>query len=233
MVRGNYTDGYKNYVQLLLIFLSFLSVVIGNWFIFVYAPVEKVLGLPQKIFYFHVSFAWWALFSFFLVCVFSFLYLLRKKLIYHIISRCCAEVGVVYASMVLCTGIIWARASWNTYWTWDPKLITTLIMWFMYVLYLVILQMDLPQETKYVISSMLGIIAFLDVPLVFWSARMWRSIHPAVFASKGGGMPVEMIYTLMVNLIAYGLLFFCLLLFRLSQVRLKHRIYHIIERRLY
>ncbi len=221
----------KNFVKItqILLMISMINIFLGDWFIYIYAPVEKTLGLPQKIFYFHVSFAWWALFAFFLVFLFSLLYLIKKNILYHIISRCLAELGVVYASLVLCTGIIWAKASWNTYWTWDPRLTTTLIMWFLYVLYLAMLNLGISAEKKYILTSVFGIIAFLDVPLVFWSARMFRSIHPAVFATKGGGMPKEMIYTLIVNLIAYGFLFFSLLFYRISQIRLKHRIYNIMQ----
>ncbi len=212
----------------LLCIISFLSLGSAMYFIFIYAPVEQTLGVVQKIFYLHVSFGWWSFFSFFLVFVYGFLYLLKRNIRFHLIANVAAELGVLYSTFVLITGIIWAKASWNTYWTWDPRLITTLIMWFMYVVYLVILGMDMEEDNRATICSVLGIVAFVDVPLVFLSARMWRSIHPVVLG-HGGGMPIEMIYTMLVCLFAFGLFYFCLFLLLVRYRRLEQRIYHIIR----
>lgn len=205
-------------------FLILISIIIGNYFVFFYAPVEATLGLPQKIFYFHVSFAWWGFFAFFLVFLFSIIYLVKKDIKSFLKAKASAEIGVIYTTIVLITGIIWAKASWNTYWTWDPRLITTFIMWFMYILYLAFLTMEIEEEKKYIFCSVLGVISFLDVPIVFLSARMWRSIHPAIFASNNGGMPFEMMIALLVNLFCYGCLFFLLWYTRHFQLLLKIKI---------
>ncbi len=215
--------------MVLLCIATFLSLCTAMFFIFIYAPVEQTLGLVQKIFYFHVSFGWWSFFSFFLVFIYGFLYLLRRDIRFNMVANVAAELGVVYSTFVLITGIIWAKASWNTYWTWDPRLITTLIMWFMYVIYLVILSMEMEEESKATVCSVLGIVAFVDVPLVFLSARMWRSIHPVVLGRGGGGMPREMIYTMLVCLFAFGMFYLCVFLLRLNQYRLQRRIYNLIR----
>jgi len=226
-MKNNFT------IHTIVLLLSVFFICIGSYFIYVYAPIEKVMGIPQKIFYFHVSFAWWSFFSFFLVCIFSLLYILKKDYKYILWSISAAEIGVLYSTVVLITGIIWAKASWNTYWTWDPRLITTLIMWFMYIIYLVIVNIDIPEHKRYILASALGIVAFLDVPLVFLSARMWRSIHPAIFASKGGGMPREMLYTMLINLFAYGLLFFYLYILRKNQLTIKYKIEQIMRNKIF
>ncbi len=214
--------------------MSFISIIVGIYFIYVYAPVEKVMGIPQKNILFPCIFCMVVIFlHFFLVCVYSFLYILKRDSNYLLWSISAAEIGVLYSTLVLITGIIWAKASWNTYWTWDPRLITTLIMWFMYVIYLVIVNMDIQEDKKYILGSGVGIIGFLDVPLVFWSARMWRSIHPAIFASKGGGMPREMLQTMFINLIAYGFLFLYLFLFRKRQLTLKDKLEQIIKNKIF
>lgn len=205
-------------------FLILISIIIGNYFVFFYAPVEATLGLPQKIFYFHVSFAWWGFFAFFLVFLFSIIYLIKKDIKSFLKAKTSAEIGVIYTTIVLITGIIWAKASWNTYWTWDPRLLTTFIMWFMYILYLAFLTMEIEEEKKYIFCSVLGVISFIDVPIVFLSARMWRSIHPAIFTSNNGGMPFEMMITLLVNLLCYGCLFFLLWYTRHFQLLLKIKI---------
>ena len=99
--------------------------------------------------------------------------------------------------VVFVASIVWARRSWGVWWTWDPRLTTTLVMWFIYAGYLVLRGLDLPPQRKRMICAVVGVVAFLDVPLVFLSARLWRSIHPAVFASKGGGLEPEMKLTAM------------------------------------
>ncbi len=207
-----------------LIIFAFVSIIIGNYFVLFYAPIEATLGLPQKIFYFHVSFAWWGLFAFFFVFLFSLLYLLKKDLSFFLKARVLAEIGVLYSTIVLVTGITWAKASWNTYWTWDPKLITTFIMWFMYVLYLVFLNFEIEDEKKFIFCSVLAIVSFIDVPIVFLAAKMFRSIHPVIFMSKEGGMPFEMLLTMFVNIFCYGCLFFLLFYTRYSQLLLKDKI---------
>ncbi len=209
--------------MIILCVATFLSLVFSMYLIFIYAPVEQTMGIVQKIFYLHVSFAWWGLFSFFLVFLFGLLYLWKRNFRFHIMANVSAEIGVLYSTFVLITGVIWAKASWNTYWTWSPRLTTTLIMWFMYVVYLVVLNLDMQEEKRAVVCSVLGIVAFVDVPLVFFSARMWRSIHPVVFG-KGGGMPPEMIYTMLFSLFSFGLFYLCIFLLRLRQYNLQREI---------
>jgi len=97
--------------------------------------------------------------------------------------------------LALVSGSIWGRAAWNVWWTWDPRLTTTLIMWFVYAGYLVLRGAGMAGERRAMVCAVLGVVAFLDVPLVFYSARIWRSVHPAVLASQGGGMEPEMWHT--------------------------------------
>ncbi len=185
--------------------------VIGQYLIWMYAPVEETMGIVQKIFYMHMPIAWWALVSFFLVFVSSILYLVKKSSRWDHFAGASAEIGVVFSSLALITGSLWARPIWNVWWTWDPRLTTTLIMWFVYVAYLLVRSADIGGERRATISAVLGIVAFLDVPLVFISARYWRSIHPAVLGTENGGMEPEMWTTLLVCLVGWGLLWACLL----------------------
>ena len=177
---------------LLLVLLGGAALAVCQWLIFFYAPVEAQLGLMQKVFYTHLPLAWWALISFLVVFVASIVYLIRRSPAADRVCAAAAEVGVLLAGLALVTGMIWARRSWGVWWTWDPRLTTTLVMWFIYAGYLVLRGLDLPPQRKRMICAVVGVVAFLDVPLVFLSARLWRSIHPAVFASKGGGLEPEM-----------------------------------------
>ena len=195
-----------------------------QWLIYAYAPVEAQLGLMQKVFYVHLPLAWWALLSFFVVFLASAVVLLRASDAADRLCRAAAEVGVLLTTLTLATGMIWARRSWGVWWTWDPRLTTALIMWFVYAGYLLLRGLDLPPRRKSVICAVVGIVAFLDVPLVFLSARLWRSIHPAVFAAKGGGMEPEMKVTAIACVLSFALLWAGLVWLRKRQLDMEARV---------
>lgn len=195
-----------------------LAVAGSQWLIWYYAPVEQTMGLVQKIFYAHLPLAWWSLFSFFGVFVCGIIYLKTRAERWDLLAGALAEVGLLFATLALITGSIWARKSWNTWWTWDPRLTTTLVMWFIYAGYLLVRSMDLDKRRQATVCAVVGIVAFLDVPLVFLSARLWRSIHPAVF-SKGGGLEPEMATTVIVCVAAWTLMWLTLVTLRYRQMR--------------
>jgi len=198
----------------ILAMASVLALAVGQWFIWSYAPLEETMGVVQKIFYIHMPLAWWALVSFFVVFLASVRHLMKRDAASDILAGAAAELGVLLAGLALVSGSIWGRAAWNVWWTWDPRLTTTLIMWFVYAGYLVLRGSGMGGERRAMVSAVLGVVAFLDVPLVFYSARIWRSVHPAVLASQGGGLEPEMWHTVLANLVAFGLLWLTLLLAR-------------------
>jgi len=201
-----------------------VGLVVAQYFIWVYAPVEATMGILQKIFYFHLPLAWWGLISFFVVFCSSLVFLISKNPFMDRLSQSAAEVGLLFSGLALATGTLWARAAWNIWWTWDPRLSTTLVMWFIYAGYLVLRQsIDNPHKMR-AVCAVLGVVAFLNVPLVFLSARMWRSIHPAVFGSRGGGLEPEMMTTVLVCIAAWGILTAGILFYRVRQLDLKDRI---------
>lgn len=206
-----------------LAILSVAALAVGQWFIWVYAPLEETMGVVQKIFYIHMPLAWWALISFFVVFAASVRHLIKRDAASDILAGAAAEIGVLMSGLALISGSIWGRAAWNVWWTWDPRLTTTLIMWFVYAGYLVLRGSGMGGERRAMVSAVLGVVAFLDVPLVFYSARIWRSVHPAVIASKEGGMAPEMWHTVLANLVAFGFLWFTLLLARYALGRAEER----------
>lgn len=197
--------------------ISGLGMAFCQYIIYCYAPIEKNLGIVQKIFYIHLPLAWWALINFLIVCIASIGYLKTKKLYWDATSNAAAEIGVVFTSIAIITGAIWGKHAWGVWWSWDPRLTTALILWFLYTAYLLLRQLDLSYERRAILCSILGIIAFLDVPLVFLSARLWRSIHPTIFVSKNGGLEPEMKVTLIISILCFGLFWFCLILIRRKQ----------------
>ncbi|MDY6822000.1 MAG: cytochrome c biogenesis protein, partial [Deferribacterota bacterium] len=181
--------------------------------IFFYAPEEKTMGIVQKIFYFHVSSAWISFLAFFITFIFSILYLIKNSIYCDNIASSSAEIGIVFCSIVLVTGPLWAKPVWGAYWTWDPRLSTTLILWFIYISYLLLRKFVDDEQKKHTFSSILGIIGFIDVPFVYFAIKWFRTIHPDVF-SKGGGLEQSMLYTLFVSLAAFTFLYINLIIKR-------------------
>lgn len=204
--------------------LGAVCMAVCQYFIYIYAPVEAVMGLVQKIFYVHLPLSWWGLISFFVIFVYSLVYLKTRNPAHDRVCAAAAEVGVLLASLALITGSLWARHSWGVWWTWDPRLTTTLIMWFVYAGYLVLRGMDLPPARKGIVCAVVGIAAFIDVPLVFLSARLWRSVHPAVFAAKGGGLDPAMLTTVLLCVASFGFIWAALLLTRIGQLAQQERL---------
>jgi heme exporter protein C len=198
-------------VEKIIDLFCFLLILIALYFVFVYAPVEKVMGAVQKIFYFHVSSAWIAFFAFFVTFVCSIFLLITNRYIFDDIASASAEIGLLFCTIVLITGPIWAKPIWGTWWTWDPRLTTTLILWFIYVGYIMLRKFIDEEDKRAKFSAALGIIGFIDVPIVFLSIRWWRTIHPNVLQKGGGGLHPDMLKSLIISVIAFTFLYIVLL----------------------
>ncbi|MEK6710190.1 MAG: cytochrome c biogenesis protein CcsA [Nitrospinota bacterium] len=175
------------------------------------AGTDALQGPPQRIFYVHVPAAWIAFFAFFLVFVFSVRYLIWRRERDDIRAHACAEAGVVFATLVLITGPIWARPIWGVWWTWDPRLTTSLILWLIYVGYLMLRAYMTDPEPRARFCAVLGIVGFLDVPITHLSVLWWRTLHPGPVVLRSGGMrdlPPSMHLALWSCLLAFTLLFF-------------------------
>jgi heme exporter protein C len=210
------TDTFNSKLPKILFGSTVISMLVALYFIFIFADEEKTMGAAQKIFYFHVSSAWLAFMAFFVTFVFSILFLIKRKRIFDTYAYVSAEIGVVFTIIVLTTGPIWAKSSWNTWWVWEPRLITTLILFFIYIAYIMIRQMDGVWEKKSRLSAVFGIIGFVDVPIVFFAIRWWQTkLHPIVFgegpSQKGEGIAPTMLVALFVTLAAFTIFYSYLL----------------------
>lgn len=192
----------------ILSWLTFLSLLIALYLALVYAPTEKTMGEIQRIFYFHVASAWVGMFAFLVVFIASILYLVTRKAKYDIYAYTSAEIGVIFTTIVLITGPIWARPIWNTWWTWDPRLTTTLIMWFLYLSYIIVRSYLEEEEKRARFAAIFGILAFADVPMVWFAIRWWRTMHPeALISSSGIGLAPAMKPAFFMSLFAFTLLY--------------------------
>src|ERR1051325_3042590 len=163
------------------------------------APTEQTMGDVQRIFYYHVPSAWTAFLLFAINFVASVVYLVRRNPAVDAIAVTSAEVGVVFCTIVLITGPLWARPVWGIWWTWDIRLTSTLVCWLIYVSYLMMRKFSESSQTA-TLAAALAVFGFLDVPIVYMSIRWWRTQHPApVFASQGGSIDPRMTFAVMMN----------------------------------
>ncbi|MFZ5641346.1 MAG: cytochrome c biogenesis protein [Bacillota bacterium] len=195
----------------LLGWVTFAVMAAAVYLIFMWVPNEKIQGPVSKIIYFHVASAWLGFFAFFVVMVAGIAYLKTKDPKWDVLSYASAEIGVLFTTIVLLTGPIWGRASWNAWWTWDHRLTTTLVLWFIYVAYLMIRASVDEEEKRARYAAIFGIIGFIDVPVVWMSIRWWRTIHPTIVSGEGFAMAPSMVKTLLVSIAAFTLLYFYLL----------------------
>ena len=195
---------------------SALLIPLAIGMVFFYAPLEKTMGSVQKIFYFHLPLALTAFLSFFIACIAGIMYLRSKQRIWDARLAASIEIGVVLTTLVLITGSLWGKPIWNTYWTWDPRLTTSLILWFIFASCLILRSAIEEEGKRATFSAVLAIIGFLDVPIVFFSARLFRSIHPTVIRSDSVGLETSMLITLLICLAAMLVFWIGLYKFRVS-----------------
>lgn len=200
--------------------IALLNIAVGLYMALFYAPMEKTMGDAQRIFYFHVPSAWVGFLAFFIVFVASLFYLWRRERKWDALALSAAEIGVIFTTLVLLTGPLWAKKAWGAFWVWDARLTTTLILWMIYVGYLM-LRSSADSERRARFAAVLAIVGFLDVPIIYVSVQIWRTMHPQLLITESGGLASQMTQTLMVCLLSFTLLFVFLLIqrVRLEQAR--------------
>jgi len=203
---------------------AFVLLILAQLAAFLYVPPERTMGDVQRIFYFHVASAWNAFLAFFVVFLAGVLYLFSRRRPLDSLAAASAEVGVVFTTIVLVTGPLWAKPVWNTYWTWDVRLTTTLILWFIYVAYLAIRAAVDEPDQRARLSSIFGILGFIDVPVVFFSIRWWRSIHPVLIEPGSMNMSGPMVATLILSVVAFTVLYVYLTLYVRDWMEIKEEL---------
>ena len=173
-----------------------------------------------RIFYFHVPLAWVSYLAFFLVFVASIRYLQTSAIKWDVFAASSAEIGTVFCALNLVSGMIWASSAWNgIYWEWTPRLTFQLILFLLYVAY-VMLRRAMGSESRARASAVFGIIAFAAVPMSYLSIKLWTPLLHPDLTSEGGGIDSPIIvYTLLINILAYTLLYLSLLAIRMDNER--------------
>lgn len=210
--------------------VSVTMLVVATAAVFFYAPLERVMGWVQKVFYFHVSAGWVGMLSFLVAAVCGVLYLIKKDTRYDHIEVAAVEIGIAFTLINIITGAIWARPIWNAWWTWDPRLTTATIMELVYFAYLMLRSGIDEPERRARFGAVYAIVGFLSVPLTFFSIRLFRTIHPVVIGSNDPGasgafdMTPKMTETFMFSLLTFTVIFFALLWHRVRLGALAERV---------
>jgi len=191
--------------------LGLALMIAALYMVFVYVPTDKHTGVVQRIFYFHVPIAWAGFLAFFVTFICSILYLWKRAMKWDNIAHASAEVGVVFTTLVLITGPIWAKAVWGIWWTWDARLTTSLVLWLTYVAYLLVRSYATEPARGARFSAVIGIVGFIDVPIVFLTVNLWRTQHPTTIIFEGGLTP-PMLMTLLVCIAAFTILYVLLII---------------------
>jgi heme exporter protein C len=198
-----------------LLVSSLTLIVFALYLVFVWVPTEEMMGIVQRIFYFHVPMAWVSFLAFAIVFLGSLLYLWKKDHKWDILASSAAEIGVIFTTLVLITGPLWARPVWGVWWTWDARLTTTLVLWLIYLAYLMVRPFAAEESRGARYAAVVGIIGFIDVPIVALTISLWRTQHPGPLVFQGGLAP-SMLFTLIVSVAAFTVFFALLLVLRIS-----------------
>ncbi len=209
--------GFIIFTLALLAFSTYQALVV--------APTEQTMGDVQRIFYYHVPSAWVAGVCFFVNFLASIVYLWKRNLNADALAAASAEVGVVFCTIVLITGPIWARPVWGIWWTWDARLTTTLVLWLIYVSYLVLRRFASGSQTQ-VLAAALGIFGFVDVPIVYMTIRWFRTQHPSpvMGGGKDSGLAPEMLHAFLWNLLAFTFVGIILIAARYVLQKMENRV---------
>jgi heme exporter protein C len=189
-----------------------------KWF----GPKGEELGIVQKIFYVHVPSAWVGFLGIIISAIFGIIYLYRRENRYDKISHSFMEVSVVFITVGLFTGSLWAKPAWGTFWTWDPRLVSMAILWMLALGYLFFRSLVEEEEIRAKFSAILSIITAINIPIVFLSIRLFKTLHPAVLkglsTSETYGMDPEISLGLLLNLLSVSILMFSLSLKRYKKI---------------
>lgn len=202
----------------------FLTNLVSAYLIFMYAPVEATFGDGYRIFFFHVPSAWASYLAFGVTLFGSIMFLLRKKYYWDTVAEASSKLGITFCGVALISGSIWANMAWGSYWNWDPRETTTLILLLTYIAYLSFRMALDDREKQAKLSAVLGILGFIAVPLSYASVEV-VTLHP------GGGAPLSqlqlnasMVFTLFFSLVSITALYFLLLKLTIDFMKLKERV---------
>lgn len=189
------------------------------WMVFFWVPTEANLGVSQRIFYFHVPIAILALSSIIVVAIASIIHLITRGQRSDDLAYSAAELGAVLATLAIVTGAIWAKPVWGVWWTWDPKLTLTLLLWFIYAGYLMLRAYGPKGSQGARYGAVIALMGAVNAPIIYYATELWQTAHPALLvgpAAEAGSLDSDMALGLLVSTIVFVILAAYMLIERYS-----------------
>jgi len=197
--------------------------VLALYMIFIWAPPERPLGDSYRVFFLHTSSAWVSYLAFAITFISSILYLRTGNLRWNLYAASSSVLGILFSMITLITGSIWAKLAWGLYWNWDPRETATLILFLAYLGYISFRMAISDRDRRARISAVLGILAFISIPLSYFSAVFWATLHPMPLLPTARlrlGVEPPILLTLAVSTLGATLLFAWMFYLTLSTYRL-------------
>lgn len=200
-----------------LLVAGFILMMAALYLIFLYAPIEKDMKLVQKIFYLMVPMGWLAMLAFIVTAVGGILFLVKKSDKWDILAYSSGEVGIVFTTLALATGSIWAKPVWGVWWDWGtPRLTSTLILWFIYLAYFLVRNLSAEEHRGATFAAVVSIVGLADIPVIVLATSLWQGLHPPPLIFQSGGLDPKMRVALITSVIAFTVFYVVLLMFRTS-----------------
>jgi heme exporter protein C len=196
--------------------VSAVTIGIALFLVFLVAPREATMGDIQRVFYFHVPAAWVGYLALFVSFVASLLYLRRRESRWDRLALSSAEIGLVFITEGIITGSFWAKATWGVWWTWEPRLTTSAVLWAIYASYLTLRRAMEEQGRRERVAAVYSVLGFVAVPINFMAIRWWRTVHPLVFEGGGSNLTPAMLRVLIFCIVSFTLFYLAVLSLRLG-----------------
>ena len=197
-----------------LLVASALLMALTLYMVYMWVPTEQNLGVSQRIFYFHVPLGWIGMVSIIVVAVASILHLYTGKQKWDDLAYSTAELGIIFASLILITGAVWGKPVWGVWWTWDAKLTTTLVLWFIYAGYLMVRAYGPAGTQGRRFASVIALIGAIDAPIIYKATDWWRSAYPE--RNVPFDLNEQMALTFLVSLVTFTIIYVYMLMERYS-----------------
>ena len=205
-------------MRIAFLIITSLLMLVNMYLIFMWVPTEQNLGISQRIFYVHVPVAWVGMVAIFVVAIGSVLHLITRNDRWDVIAYSAAEIGLIFGTLMLVTGALWAKPAWGVWWQWDPKLTTALILWFIYVGYLMVRPYAPSGSQGRRYASVVALIGAIDAPIIYMASVWWRTAHPDLNIGPlaESSLDTNMLMVWLYSTVAFTVFFVYLLIERIS-----------------